>query len=290
MSKSATLLLITGLMLSSLVMVGSAFAQSTVKPSVPEFTVRVIDHSYDVPTTTTTKTDPYDGQITTETTPGYHMVNGSIVLSIKNQPFAPYYNSEGFPVRLYYHIRAKGDSPNWNYNPSSESYFQATNSTYTTLVIGYSGNWFQTGGGFNTFRPDGTLDFQVEAFIGYMDVTVIPGMAPVIRQENLRTEYIGQTSGWSETQTVTIPNAAYTPVPPQSLPTNSNPTPTPTVTDSPTQNPTSTSTFSTSATVQLTFGGVFLVLTWEQITMALIVAAAILLVIIAVLVRKITTK
>lgn len=38
------------------------------KPSVPEFTVKLVDNSYDVPPTQTT--DPYTG---TKTIPGYHV-------------------------------------------------------------------------------------------------------------------------------------------------------------------------------------------------------------------------
>jgi hypothetical protein len=86
-------------------------AQSTPKPSIPEFTVSVTDQSYDVQTTTTTTTSPYDGHISTTTTPGYHEINGSIELSIKNQPFTPYYGSNGYPIKLYYHVRANGVCP-----------------------------------------------------------------------------------------------------------------------------------------------------------------------------------
>ena len=49
MNRCATLLLVAVLILSSLIIVGSAFAQSIPKPSVPEFTVKYIDSSYYVP-------------------------------------------------------------------------------------------------------------------------------------------------------------------------------------------------------------------------------------------------
>jgi 5-hydroxyisourate hydrolase-like protein (transthyretin family) len=96
--------ILLALFLAALMVSGLAFgcfggvnAASIPKPSVPEFTVSVTDHSYDVQTTTTTNTD-FDGRITTTTTPGYHMVNGSIELSIKNQPFTSYYDSDGYPI------------------------------------------------------------------------------------------------------------------------------------------------------------------------------------------------
>lgn len=107
LSKTIALALILVLATSSIMLVGSSSEQSIPKPSIPEFTISVTDHSYDVPTTTTTTTD-LDGRIITKTTPGYHAINGSITLSIKNQPFTPYYDSDGYPINLYYHIRVKG--------------------------------------------------------------------------------------------------------------------------------------------------------------------------------------
>jgi hypothetical protein len=60
MSKRATLLLIAVLTVSSLLMVKAAPASvSTPKQSVPEFTVKLIDSSYNVPATTTI--EPYTG-------------------------------------------------------------------------------------------------------------------------------------------------------------------------------------------------------------------------------------
>jgi hypothetical protein len=113
---------------------------------VPEFTVSVTDYSYDVQTTTTTTTDPYDGHIKTTTEPGYHAVNGTITLYIKNQPFTPYYASNGYPIKLYYHIRAMGYDFNWHYpeySAYSNKYFEADNSTYTTVQLRCTTNFFE---------------------------------------------------------------------------------------------------------------------------------------------------
>jgi len=71
MSKSATLLLITVLVVSSLIIISSASAQSIPKPSVPEFTVASKDQ------------------------------NETIIITIKNQPFTSYTDSDGDVVRLY---------------------------------------------------------------------------------------------------------------------------------------------------------------------------------------------
>jgi hypothetical protein len=60
MSKRATLLLIAVLKMSSLFTVKAARASaSTSTPYVPEFTVKLIDSSYNVPATTTI--EPYTG-------------------------------------------------------------------------------------------------------------------------------------------------------------------------------------------------------------------------------------
>jgi hypothetical protein len=252
-------------------------AQSTPKPSIPEFTVSVTDQSYDVQTTTTTTTSPYDGHISTTTTPGYHEVNGSIELSIKNQPFTPHYGSNGYPIKLYYHVRAMGVDPeNWLYSPGDgpDSYFQATNSTYTSVTFGYSGNSFEISGGFIGYRPDGTIDFQVEAFIGYMNVTNINPVDIVVRPDDLRTEFVGQTSGWSITQTATIPNASYTPIIPTPLPT-SNPTSTPYI---PTTGPSVNGKGSTQVVVVFSFTGLLLLVGIIFIVALAVVVSVILLI------------
>ena len=79
-------MLLALLALSNLVMVGSVFAQSIPTPSVPEFSLRFVDASYDVPTTYTI--DDYTGQNITH--PGYHVENRTIEVRIKNQPFTSY--------------------------------------------------------------------------------------------------------------------------------------------------------------------------------------------------------
>jgi hypothetical protein len=214
MSRILTLALIALFAASSLVLVGSVSAHSIPKPSVPEFTVSVTDHSYDVQATTTTTTDPYDGQLTTQTAPSYRVITGTIELSIKNQPFTTYYDSNGYPIKLYYNIRYKGAEPaNW---VCSDFYFPATISTYTPATIEYSGSSLSISSGYIPgvpgagFRPDGTLDIQVQAFIGYMNVTNINPADFYVRPGDLITEFVGQTGDWSDSQTATVPNGAYT--------------------------------------------------------------------------------
>jgi hypothetical protein len=227
--KVCSLVIFALMIASSLFLVKPSLAQS--KPSVPEFTVSIDDHSYDVQTTTTTTTD-LDGRRITTTTPGYHTANGTITISIKNQPFTPYYDSDGYPINLYYHIRVKDIGVNWLYYPgegSSDDYFQASNATYTIVSFHYGGHSFEISWGhFLDLRPDGSMDFGVEAFIGHTKTYSGSGLNP----GNQIVTYIGVTGGWSDTTTVTIPNAAYTPI--YANPTGSPvPTAVPAVTQTP---------------------------------------------------------
>jgi hypothetical protein len=103
-SKTIVLMLFAMLALSGLVMVGCASAQFVQTPSVPEFTVELVDSSYDEPTTYFT--DPYTGE--TVTHEGYHVYRQNIELKIKNQPFTPYTETGGQNIDFYYNIRIKG--------------------------------------------------------------------------------------------------------------------------------------------------------------------------------------
>ena len=94
-SAFLTAFLICALALASAMHFGTVHASSfTVdsisKPSVPEFSVRIVAYPYDVPPETTTTIDEYTGKETTTTQPGYHVENKSIEITIKNQPFTPY--------------------------------------------------------------------------------------------------------------------------------------------------------------------------------------------------------
>lgn len=232
MALKLTFNVLTAFLVGSLVAVcfSGAQAQSIPKPSVPEFTVSVTDYSYDVPTTITTTTD-LDGRKTTTTTPGYHMINGTFTVSIKNQPFTPYYDSDGYPINLYYQVRVKLLDPQYySYLPEYGQYYAASNSTHTTVTCGYKGHdfWRYWAGmpAYSPYKADGTADFQVQAFIGHT-VTTLPYSGPVPSYADASVKYVGQTSDWSKSQTATVPNGAY-------IPNYQNPTESPTLT-APTQ-------------------------------------------------------
>lgn len=162
------------------------------KPSVPEFTVKLVACPYDVPSTTTTKIDPYTGKETVITTPGYRVENRSIEVAIKNQPFTPYTDADGKEINLYYNVRVKGHfGEDWEelyplYKASSNHPVQSS-SEYTVLSL--SANY-----------PDGAqVDFQVEAILGYY-YDAMAGRPTV----PLYVLASADSSGWSSTQTLTI--------------------------------------------------------------------------------------
>lgn len=204
MSKRATLLLIAVLTASSLLMVKAAPASAST-PSVPEFTVKFVDHSYVVPTSTSI--DPYTGQQIIH--PSYTVENKTIDITIKNQPFAPPNNL----TNLYYNVRVKGHfGENW-----TELYSISNNTPQNTLPMQSASE--------NTvistpqdYPAGGQVDFQVEA--------VIATAHPLYGTNFGYWSY--ETSGWSNTQTLTI-GESQTPTPSPAT------TPTPTPSEEPQQ-------------------------------------------------------
>jgi len=198
-NKSLTLTIIISLAVSSLMTIESAFSQSTPKPSIPQFSIRVVDYSYDIPTTYST--DSYTGkQITI---PGYHVDDIRVEGKIKNQHFKPYMipnpdSTSSYDINLnidfYYNIRYKGHFGNedeWmNLVGTRDVDFLKQNygSAYTNFTAsGYNARMFQEGA---------VVDFEVKAFIGF-ETWGFVGTFPY-RILN------GEESGWSNTLTVTI--------------------------------------------------------------------------------------
>jgi hypothetical protein len=176
-------MLITVLVVSSLFIVGRVFAESYPKTSVPEFTLELVDTTLD--------------------------------LKIKNQPLVSLYN-----VRVKLH-----SSEQWNelFGPrrgdGEPNYASPSDSEFTVIIVGTlfppSGNdgptsylniWSNTGNFEGLEVPSGEqVDFQVEAMIGYF------ALQPVMPAQYYA--FSGEKSGWSETQTLTVPVLSPTPLP-----------------------------------------------------------------------------
>ena len=188
-------------------------------PSVPEFTVKLIDSSYDIPASASL--DPYTGQ--TITHPSQHIEARTIEIRIKNEaitPFEVHLGTSNWTAGLSYDIRWKGHfEEEWhNLFSASDRYLGSDGSLET--VYAPQGEYSSTEGlkmdvqgMYRTFPPNAQLDFQVQAKIGFIHrvVSAIPGGG---------WTFTGQTSDWSNSQTLKIADGSV------SVSTSPNPTPT----------------------------------------------------------------
>ena len=222
-SKGFPLLPVVILAVSSLIMVEFAFAQSISKPSVPEFTLKIVARPYDVSPTATI--DPYTGQ-NIVTHGDYHAENKSIDVTIKNQP-----------SDTYYQIQFKGHYNNdWQLYSTSNmitpiqltQYIAQSNSDYTVVSVPLNSDQALNSNGkhvgsITNFPEGGQVDFQVRALVG----------SPTVYQAGLMGDMVrfdGVTGDWSNIQTITIPEGSTSTSSPNPTPTSTqNPTPTPTV-------------------------------------------------------------
>lgn len=184
MSKRVTLLLIIVLAMSSLIVVKAVPASASIpKPSIPEFTVELVAHPYDVPPTY--EIDPYTGE-SIMPQDGYHVENRSIEITIRNQPFTKYKLDNGQYADFFYNISYKGhyekDWKYYSYDQNTNWFSRQSDSEYTVIS-------------FNKIPTEGLMDFRVQAQIGYYTEYQIPFTV---------YNFTGETSGWSSTQTLTI--------------------------------------------------------------------------------------
>jgi hypothetical protein len=178
------------------------------QPSTPDFTLKLIDSSHDIPATSTT--DPYTGKnVITE---GSHVDARTIEIRIQNEPFTPFTITEGtanWTVGFCYNIRWKGHyEQDWYeiYSPTKGmlSREEGSETIYSNQgkYSSIDGLTLNSQGIYKTFPIGAEIDFQVEAMIGYIHRVVDDGMNPWV--------FTGETSGWSSTQTVTIGDTTRT--------------------------------------------------------------------------------
>ena len=175
------------------------------KPSVPEFTLKLEAHPYDVPPTY--KIDQYTGKNVTDKA-GYHVENKSIVITIKNQAFTPSFNGTNYymayDVRVKAHFGEVWDElyPQRECTMSkylSEDFPKASNSEYTILSVSAK-----------KYPPDAKVDFQVQAILGHDSqvyvLEYIPDhpLAGAVGGHYEQGIVFDTASDWSETQTIKI--------------------------------------------------------------------------------------
>ncbi len=222
-SKGLCLLFVVMLVSVSLLAIQRVCAQSNPDSPVPDFTLKLIDHSYDVPERMATTIDPYTGKPYNFTLPGYHQENKTIEITIKNPSGADYYN-----------FRWKEHSENeWNYepfnpaNPYSLDYmkyvpynasmstiikeipYNASTSTFTSFTL-----YFIKVNAIPTGRE---MDVQVQALYGNFKAGPSE-YQPALGGVWYDLYFNGTTSDWSNTQTLTIPAANNSPSPSPTVP------------------------------------------------------------------------
>jgi hypothetical protein len=290
--KSCVLALIVVLSLSSLVVIKSASAEVP-KPAAPTFTGRYIDYSYDVPPTY--GTDQYTGK-TIMTEPGEHIDNRTIIFTIQNPPFTSYKDANGNDVKMFYNFRYKGSyGEDWayypfkgnqtthSYGPYSGGFFIFYNaSNKDTTVLSVSLKFLPSYPSGPTIPNGSQVDFQVQTQVGY--IAAIP--SGLLAGDFY--SFIGETSDWSNTQTLTVDDT--TAIPSQTTEPTSTPTPSPAPTNLSIQNATTTIPTTSSAQPN-TQRGVVSGLGWEQVTViALAVAVVALIVVVAVQQKRLSAK
>jgi hypothetical protein len=159
--------------------------------------LKLADHSYDVPPSTTTTTNLYTGKQTVTTQPGYHIENKTIDITIKNQPFV---SSSNFNQPLLWRSCKRSFwrelDRTYPYFDDSRPDLQLQSASENTLISTPQ-----------DYPAGGQVDFQVEAII----VTIHP-------LYNINFAYWGyETSDWSNTQTLSIPASEPTATPNNSL-------------------------------------------------------------------------
>jgi hypothetical protein len=137
---------------------------------------------------------------------------------IKNQPLASYHDN--ISNAFYYNIRAKPhSSEQWTglYH-AEDGYATPSDSEYTVITVGYLEEngislWAQTRKILDVPSSD-QVDFQVEAMIGHL---ARAGGPPFFDWQ-----LVGETSGWSVTQTIPIPTPSPAPTPSLATPERDN--------------------------------------------------------------------
>jgi hypothetical protein len=215
------------------------------QPSVPQFTVKLVDYSYDVPSKTVTTTDAYNGQITTTTTPGYHVKDYRLVVMIKNQPYTTKIGNWTF--QLYYVFRMKGHYEEWS-NSSYE--FIGCSDLYGDTQY-WSNNLLAASTKEYTVPLNNTVNYRVGDQIDFKVQAVIANTQTTWNYEHMfpipdGTVFAYFASPWSQIQTFTMPDISNpnfnidkpTTTQQTTNPTQSVPTQTTNPTTTQTENPT----------------------------------------------------
>jgi hypothetical protein len=192
-------------------------AQSTPVPA-PEISVAFVNHSYDVPSTIMTTTNPYTGDKVETTKEGYHIQNDSFVLSVRSQACTIDNEARDSNIGLFFIVQSKGHYSDYWKNLTyvgNSLPLMYTNNGYaqkTMQLTGNNGTTYAEEGGYNNYGYDGFVDGQYGGQVDFRAMTII-GYIVVVQDDpnlfNFRHPYHNelvtlQSSNWSNTQTITI--------------------------------------------------------------------------------------
>ncbi len=216
--------LIIALACLTLPIIGSANAQTVNKPSVPEFTIKYVDHSYDIPPTY--GTDQYTGEkiITKQ---GEHVDNRTVEITITNQPFTPFNDSSGHTVNHFFDVRYKGSyGEDWTTLCAGQNQmaiyeggtiYKTPYIEYGYAIQNYADQYTKIS--YKLSPAKGQMDFQVQALEGYTEAY----RDMYMYRTYVSFSFYGETSAWSNTQTISFPDGKVT------TSFNTDPTPAPSV-------------------------------------------------------------
>jgi hypothetical protein len=203
-NKNIAILLITAITASSLIIIGIT---SALTPAIPDFTVQYVDNSYYIPPTY--GVDEFSGE-TVQKGGGFTVENKSIQVTIKNQPFTPYKNSEGEDIVLSYYVRYKGHyGDGWHYQNTIVDSASSKDTTTITFVLK---DYMVLKG----LSAGDKVDFEVQSKIGYYTFVPDPMRSGFYHEGTY--EFTGESSAWSSTQTLTVPGATQSVVPSPTVP------------------------------------------------------------------------
>ncbi|NLF89609.1 protein BatD [Candidatus Bathyarchaeota archaeon] len=255
--------------------------EATFTPAIPQFTLAIVNHAYDEPTTYTT--NQFTGVTTSHG--GTHYEWKTLDITITNQPVT----TDG-QNSLRYNIRFKGQyTEQWTENNGEGAFYPQNSSSSTTLFSYFLGGSYPGAPGATSQiagLPDGTkVSFQVRALWGYDDYDFTYGLRSY--------RFYTVSSSYSDIQTITLGSGEVT----VEQGTASVTTPAPIITAEPTNNPTTKPTIDptmpqvTPQDHQNTPQGNWPTLSWEQIVIAVMaMAIAVLAVGLAVLWRRLPRK
>jgi hypothetical protein len=280
--KGSSTILLALLVASIFLLPQSTSAYS--KPSTPEFTVRYVDYSYYV--APVYGTDEFTGK-TVITHEGYQVNVQSVQLTMKNQPYTTYNDSDGNIIGLYFNFRYKGHyGTDWRYYPFNEGgggthrygglypvmaseVPKITQSPSAYTVKNFTLDYLF---GVNAPSVGDQVDFQVQALIGHIDYG-----------GDGFYSFVGQAGDWSSTQIITIgdssPVTAITPAPTQNNPPTTN---------IPTQVPASN--YTSNKTPSQTRGDFMLGIDWQTVVIAVLAVVVVVLGLVVVLQRRNSSK